>query len=188
MAFMTRARAYALAGATSLALVLPISPAGPAATAVAAPVAATVATSGAPTTVSSAVAAEERKKKSSRSSRAFAVRAQKVMRTGNSLKGVPYRRGGSTPRGFDCSGFTSYVYKKVGVSLPHSATAQMRKARRISRSQARPGDLVFFRSGSRAYHVGIYAGGNKVLHSPRPGQRVKTVPIWTRNVSFGRAL
>lgn len=188
MAFMTRARAYALVGATSLALVLPISPAGPAATAVAAPVAATVATTGAPASAPTAVAAEERKKKSSRGSRSFAVRAQKVMRTGNSLKGVPYRRGGSTPRGFDCSGFTRYVYKKVGVSLPHSATAQMRKVRRISRGQARPGDLVFFRSGSRAYHVGIYAGGNRVLHSPRPGQRVKTVRIWTRNVSFGRAL
>jgi cell wall-associated NlpC family hydrolase len=189
MAFMTRARAYALAGATSLALVLPLSPAGPAATAVAAPVAATVATTTAPSSVTAAVVAEERKKKSSRSSRSFAVRAQKVMRTGNSLKGVPYRRGGTTPRGFDCSGFTRYVFKKVGVSLPHSATAQMRKARRISRSQARPGDLVFFRSGGgRAYHVGIYAGGNKVLHSPRPGERVKTVRIWSRNVSFGRAL
>ena len=189
MAFMTRARAYALVGATSLALVLPISPAGPAATAVAAPVAATVVTTVAPAaSATTAVAAEERKKKTSRSSRSFAVRAQKVMRTGNSLKGVPYRRGGTTPRGFDCSGFTRYVFKKVGVSLPHSATAQMRKVRKISRGQARPGDLVFFRSGGRAYHVGIYAGGNRVLHSPRPGQRVKTVRIWTRNVSFGRAL
>jgi cell wall-associated NlpC family hydrolase len=138
--------------------------------------------------VTATVVAEERKKKSSRSARSFAVRAQKVMGTGNSLKGVPYRRGGTTPRGFDCSGFTRYVYKRVGVSLPHSATAQMHKARRISRSSARPGDLVFFRSGGRAYHVGIYAGGNKVLHSPRPGQRVKTVRIWTRNVSFGRVL
>jgi cell wall-associated NlpC family hydrolase len=110
------------------------------------------------------------------------------MATGNSLKGVPYRRGGATPRGFDCSGFTSYVYRKAGISLPHSATAQMHRARRISRSQARPGDLVFFRGGRGAYHVGIYAGNNRTLHSPRPGGRVSTVRIWSRNVSFGRVL
>jgi cell wall-associated NlpC family hydrolase len=110
------------------------------------------------------------------------------MATGNSLKGVPYRRGGATPRGFDCSGFTSYVYRKAGISLPHSATAQMHRARRISRSQARPGDLVFFHGGRGAYHVGIYAGGNRTLHSPRPGGRVSTVNIWSRNVSFGRVL
>jgi len=110
------------------------------------------------------------------------------MSTGNSLKGVPYRYGGTTPRGFDCSGFTSYVFRRAGVSLPHTATGQMYKSRRISRSAARKGDLVFFRSGSRAYHVGIYAGKNRVLHSPRPGQRVHTARIWSRNVTFGRVL
>jgi len=110
------------------------------------------------------------------------------MRSGNSLKGVPYRYGGSTPRGFDCSGFTSYVFRKAGVGLPHSATGQMHKSKRISRQSAKKGDLVFFRSGSRAYHVGIYAGKNRVLHSPRPGQRVHTTRIWTRNVTFGRVL
>ena len=184
MAFMTRARAYALAGVTSLAVILPVAPVALVPAASAAPVAASVST----VATTSVVTADERKKKTSRGSRSFAVRAQKVMRTGNSLKGVPYRYGGTTPRGFDCSGFTRYVYKKVGVSLPHSATGQMHKARKISRSSARPGDLVFFRSGSRAYHVGIYAGGNKVLHSPRPGQTVRTVSIWTRNVTFGRVL
>ena len=184
MALRNRARGMALAGATALAVVLPISPMvpAPAATALPAP-RISVATS-----VVSVVSAEERKKRTSRSSRSFAVRSSKVMRTGNSLKGVPYRAGGSTPRGFDCSGFTSYVFRKAGVSLPHSATAQMRKSKRISRSQARPGDLVFFRSGSRAYHVGIYAGGNRTLHSPRPGGRVSTVNIWSRNISFGRVL
>ncbi len=184
MALLTRARGMALAGATALAVALPISPIASAPSASAIPAPRVSIESSAASTVSAA----DRKKKSSRSSRSFAVRSAKVMRTGNSLKGVPYRYGGTTPRGFDCSGFTSYVYRKAGVSLPHSATGQMRKAKRISRSSARKGDLVFFRSGSRAYHVGIYAGGNKVLHSPRPGQRVKTVNIWTRNVSFGRAL
>jgi cell wall-associated NlpC family hydrolase len=185
MALLTRARGMALAGATALAVVLPISPMAPAPAASAVP---------APrvsleTSAASVVSAEERKKKTSRSSRSFAVRSAKVMRTGNSLKGVPYRYGGSTPRGFDCSGFTSYVYRKAGVSLPRRASAQRAKARRISRSSARAGDLVFFHNSSgRVYHVGIYAGGNRTLHSGRPGTRVSTVNIWTRNVSFGRAL
>jgi cell wall-associated NlpC family hydrolase len=184
MALLNRARGLALAGVTALAVIVPLAPVVPAATAAATP----VSTASTHTSTVSFVSAEERKKKSSRSARSFAVRSAKVMRTGNSLRGIPYRYGGSTPRGFDCSGFTSYVYRKVGVRLPHSATGQMYKARKISRSKARKGDLVFFRSGSRAYHVGIYAGNNRVLHSPRPGQRVSTVRIWTSNVTFGRVL
>lgn len=184
MALLTRARSIALAGATALAVTLPISPMvpAPAASAIPAP-RVSVASS-----ASSAVAAEERKKKTSRSSRSFAARSAKVMRTGNSLKGVPYRYGGSTPRGFDCSGFTSYVYRKVGVKLPRRASLQARYAKKISRSKAKRGDLVFFRSGGRVYHVGIYAGKNKVLHAPRPGRRVGVERIWTRNVTFGRVL
>jgi len=184
MALLTRARGMALAGATALAVAFPISPmvSAPAASAIPAP------SVSIESSVATTVATGDRKKKTSRSARSFAARASKVMRTGNSLKGVPYRAGGSTPRGFDCSGFTSYVYRKSGVSLPHSATGQMHKAKRISRSQARPGDLVFFRGGRGAYHVGIYAGNNRTLHSPRPGGRVSTVHIWSRNVSFGRVL
>lgn len=185
MALLTRARGIALAGATALAVVLPISPMAPAPAASAVPAPRVSVESG---VVASVSAADRKKKKTSRSSRSFSARASRVMSTGNSLKGVPYRYGGTTPRGFDCSGFTSYVFRKAGVSLPHSATGQMRKAKRISRSQARPGDLVFFHGGRGAYHVGIYAGGNRTLHSPRPGGRVSTVNIWSRNVSFGRVL
>ena len=143
MALLTRARGMALAGVTALAVVLPVSPMAPAPAASAVPAPRVSIESG----VHAAAATGDRKKKTSRSSRSFAVRSAKVMRTGNSLKGVPYRYGGTTPRGFDCSGFTSYVFRKVGVSLPHSATGQMRKAKRISRSSARKGDLVFFRGG-----------------------------------------
>lgn len=184
MASFSRARGMVLAGATALAVVVPVSPM------IAAPAASAVPAAGisAPTSAVSGFAVADRKRKSSRSARSFAVRSKKVMRTGHSLKGVPYVYGGSTPRGFDCSGFTSYVFRKVGVGLPHSATGQMYKAKRISRKKAKRGDLVFFRSGSRAYHVGIYAGRNRVLHSPRPGQRVHRARIWTRNVTFGRVL
>lgn len=174
MALLSRARTAAVAGAAALAVALPLAPQTTAPAAAApTPVAATLAAS-APAVVPSVLTRAEKRRK--------------VMRTAHSLKGVPYVYGGSTPSGFDCSGFTMYVYRKVGVTLTHSATAQMYKARRISRSNARRGDLVFFRSGSRAYHVGIYAGRNRVLHSPRPGQVVHRTRIWTSNVTFGRVL
>lgn len=181
MALFTRARGIALAGVTSIAVVVPVQTVP----AVAAPAPAVAAAS---VTAAAPVASATRKKKSSRAAKSFAVRARKVMRTGNSLKGTPYRYGGATPRGFDCSGFTLYVYRKVGVRLTHSATAQMRKARKISRKSARRGDLVFFRSGSRASHVGIYAGKGRVLHSPRPGRSVRVDKIWTSRVTYGRVL
>lgn len=169
MAILSRARGMALAGVTALAVVAPLAPATPVATASAAPVAQVSSTA-----VQTAT---------------FRHRQRKVMRTGKALRGVPYVYGGSTPRGFDCSGFTMYVFRKaLGKRLPHSATMQMHKARTIKKSRAKRGDLVFFRSGSRAYHVGIYAGRGRVLHSPRPGQRVHIARIWTSNVTYGRLI
>lgn len=100
--------------------------------------------------------------------------------------GIPYRWGGSTTAGFDCSGYTVYVFDKVGISLPRTANAQMLASRRISRSEARPGDLVFFTSGGRAYHVGIYAGGNWMYDSPRSGKTTGKHKIWSSSVVFGR--
>lgn len=177
MALLTRARGMVLAGATALAVALPLAPAVPA---LAAPTTATATTT--------SVTTEDRTTTTSRSA-ILAVRARKVMVRGNSLVGVPYVYGGSTPRGFDCSGFTSYLYKKAGVQIPRTASAQRRHAKRISRKYARPGDLVFFHNSSgRVYHVGIYAGKNTTLHSPRPGKRVGYERIWTSRVTFGRAL
>lgn len=101
--------------------------------------------------------------------------------------GKRYRYGGASPsRGFDCSGLTSYAYKKVGKKLPRTAQGQYRAATRISKKRARPGDLVFFRSGGYTYHVAIYAGKGKIWHSPRPGKRVSKVKLWTSRVSYGR--
>lgn len=110
----------------------------------------------------------------------------KVLKVAASKKGTPYRYGASGPRAFDCSGYTRWVFAKVGRHLPRTSRAQARAARHISRSQRRTGDLVFFRSHGRVYHVAIYAGRNRIWHSPRSGQRVHRARIWTRSVSYGR--
>lgn len=110
-----------------------------------------------------------------------------VLATADNYVGTPYRLGGTSPKGFDCSGYTQFVFKQLGVSLPRVAQAQSNFAERITRDEAQPGDLVFFKSkNGYVYHVGIYAGENKVWHSPRPGQSVRLENIWTSAVHFGR--
>jgi cell wall-associated NlpC family hydrolase len=100
--------------------------------------------------------------------------------------GTPYVYGGTTPSGFDCSGFVGYVYRQLGVSLPRTANDQMNATKQIPRSQARPGDLVFFVSGGRAYHDGIFAGGNMMYDSPRSGKSIQKREIWSADVVFAR--
>ena len=84
--------------------------------------------------------------------------------------GIPYVYGGSTPAGFDCSGFVMYVYAQVGVSLPHNAAAQYGYGTPVDRSELQPGDLVFFNGLG---HNGIYIGGGSFIHSPHTGDVVK---------------
>ncbi|MDQ6714737.1 MAG: C40 family peptidase, partial [Actinomycetota bacterium] len=91
--------------------------------------------------------------------------------------------GGTTPSGFDCSGYTSYVFREAGISLPRTAEAQRQAATPVSNPQ--PGDLIFF--GYPAYHVGIYAGPGKLYDSPRTGSYSGLKSIWTsKDVSYGR--
>lgn len=98
-------------------------------------------------------------------------------------QGLPYKYGGTSPStGFDCSGFTQWVFRQVGVSLPRTAEEQRQAATPVSSPQ--PGDLVFF--GSPAYHVGIYAGNGMMWDSPRSGETVQKRAIWSGNVSYGR--
>jgi peptidoglycan DL-endopeptidase CwlO len=84
--------------------------------------------------------------------------------------GVPYVYGGSSPSGFDCSGFVMYVYAQMGVSLPHYTGAQWGYGVSVSRSDLEPGDLVFF---DGLGHVGIYVGGGQFIHAPHSGDVVK---------------
>jgi len=84
--------------------------------------------------------------------------------------GVIYKYGADGPDGYDCSGLTSAAWRKAGKSLPHNAAAQYSATSRISRSQLKPGDLVFYRSLG---HVGLYVGGGQIIDASHAGQPVK---------------
>ncbi|HEY7731663.1 MAG TPA: C40 family peptidase [Gaiellaceae bacterium] len=91
--------------------------------------------------------------------------------------GVGYRWGGSSPSsGFDCSGFTSYVYGRLGVRLPHNAAAQLGVGTPVPRARLRPGDLLFFNGLG---HVGMYVGRGRMIHSPQSGDVVRIVRLGT---------
>jgi cell wall-associated NlpC family hydrolase len=97
---------------------------------------------------------------------------------------VPYRWGGATPSGFDCSGLVSYVYAQLGISLPHYTVSQWNATRAISMSELQPGDLVFFAGLS---HVGIYIGNNQMIHAPHTGTvvQVATLSGWYASTLVG---
>ena len=117
-----------------------------------------------------------------------------VMRAMNFL-GVPYRRGGNTEEvGFDCSGFTRYIFEgSVGLVLPRRADEQAKAAGllNINRQELKPGDLVFFNTMKRTFsHVGIYVGDDKFIHSPRTGSEVRIEDMrdayWARRFTGAR--
>jgi cell wall-associated NlpC family hydrolase len=89
--------------------------------------------------------------------------------------GVPYRFGGDSPRGFDCSGLVHYVHALAGLSVPRTAAGQQISSRHLARGQLAAGDLVFFsgRPGGEIDHVGIYAGDGRFIHAPGRGRVVE---------------
>ncbi|MFG2294296.1 C40 family peptidase [Streptomyces sp. NPDC048603] len=115
-----------------------------------------------------------------------ATHAAQAFAVAASQQGAPYRWGGTGPNGFDCSGLTQYSYKRVGKHLPRTAAQQYNRTSRIGGRSPQRGDLVFFLAGQRVYHVGMYAGGGRILHAPKPGTRVRLEKIWTGSVRYGR--
>ena len=113
------------------------------------------------------------------------IRAQQTTIDGNAVidiasnyAGVSYARGGTTPKGFDCSGFTTYIFRQVGVSLPRTSGEQAAWADRVADSDRQVGDLMFWSDRGGVHHVAIYAGDGLMWDSPRPGRRVGKVSVW----------
>lgn len=100
--------------------------------------------------------------------------------------GRPYRYGGTTPDGFDCSGLAQYVYAQAGVALPRSTGEQHGAGRRVKIGRAQPGDLLFYRFGklTGVDHVAIYLGNGQAVHAPANGRRVIVAavsdPAWEK--------
>lgn len=109
--------------------------------------------------------------------------SSEVVTIARTLLGIPYASGGTSPStGFDCSGFTSYVFGKAGISLPRTAAQQQSAATPVRDPQ--PGDLVFF--GSPAWHVGIYTGHGMMIDSPKPGKSTSERPVFSGVSGYGR--
>ncbi|MCI1633785.1 MAG: LysM peptidoglycan-binding domain-containing protein [Liquorilactobacillus nagelii] len=100
------------------------------------------------------------------------VSASSVISYAEQFVGVPYVLGGTSPSGFDCSGFVQYVYAHFGVSLPRTSEAQSTIGSAVSVSSAQPGDLLFWGGQGSAWHVGIYVGGSSYIAAPTTGQSV----------------
>ena len=115
------------------------------------------------------------------STRAPASRSGGVLGIAAGFAGTPYVYGGTTPSGFDCSGFTQYVFGQIGINLPRTAEEQRQVATPVSSPQ--PGDLVFF--GAPAYHLGIYAGNGMMWDSPHSGSSVALRSVFS-GATYGR--
>lgn len=116
---------------------------------------------------------------------------QELASYAKTLEGIPYVYGGTTRAGFDCSGLTQYVYRHYGKIIPRTAEAQFTHFRRITKSLARPGDLIFFHDtsspSSYVYHVGVYEGGSYMVAASSGAGKVKWESFtWAGNtVTFG---
>lgn len=127
-----------------------------------------------------------------------AALGEKIAAIAQAHKGCPYRYGGTTPQGFDCSGFTAYVFKKAGITIPRTVSAQYHSGRGVSKSDLRKGDLVFFTRWGilgklfSPWHVGIYIGNNQFVHAPSSGKSVRADslndPYWQGNFKGARDL
>ena len=118
---------------------------------------------------------------------------QRMVALAYSQIGTLYHSGGVEPAtGFDCSGFTSWVFNKIGINLPRSSGQQFQEGKVIAKSQLRKGDLVFFGNKKRITHVGIYLENNMFIHSSSSGDTVKISslddPTWERKYTGARRI
>src|SRR5687767_10734554 len=109
------------------------------------------------------------------------------------MVGKPYRYGGSSPAGFDCSGLVQYSYKQAGVSLPRSTDELLRTSVPLRGMNLRRGDLLFFdQDGKKKSHVGLYLGDGRFVHAPSSGKSVRTdrldSPYWKKHLSEVRRI
>ena len=111
-------------------------------------------------------------------SNATSGKGSSIVETALSHLGTRYVYGGASAGGFDCSGFTMYIFAQVGVKLPHGATSQLSYGASVSRSELQPGDLVFFQDyGAVASHVGIYIGGDQFIHASSSSGNSRCVTV-----------
>lgn len=118
---------------------------------------------------------------------------EQVVHTAFSQLGLSYQMGGVTPRqGFDCSGFTNWVYSMVGVNLPRTSREQFTRGIAINKADLQPGDLVFFRNGRSIGHVGVYVNNNCFIHSPNKNSEIKisnlSSPGWAKTYAGARRI
>jgi cell wall-associated NlpC family hydrolase len=104
--------------------------------------------------------------------------AERAVKLARAQLGVPYVWGGASPAGFDCSGLVSWVYGRLGISLPHNSAALYGVGRPVPLSAMRPGDLVFF---SGLGHVGLYVGQGRMIHAPQSGRSVEIEALDSRS-------
>lgn len=105
--------------------------------------------------------------------------------------GTPYKWGGSSPLGFDCSGFVQYMFKQVGINLPRISYQQATSGKRIALSELRPGDLVAWDNSSRnagADHIAIYIGNGQIIEAPKPGSSVRIASLRDTGRAWGVAM
>lgn len=117
--------------------------------------------------------------------------AHRAVQYALNMQGKPYRYGGTTPHGFDCSGLVHYSYSRAGVELPRSTEGLRDRSRTISTRELRPGDLLFFdQEGKRSSHVALYVGDDRFVHAPSTGKRVTVAnfadPYWRRHFASAR--
>ncbi|MGH3768869.1 MAG: C40 family peptidase [Pseudonocardiaceae bacterium] len=111
------------------------------------------------------------------------VTALRALHAALSQRGTRYRSGGNGPGGFDCSGLVQWAYRQAGLYLPRTAAAQSRVGVRVSLSQIRPGDLIFYSYGGRVGHVAMAAGDGMLIESSQSGHPIAKRRIYTRGLA-----